>query len=52
MLKRAQSRRCEVNTLWKLACNCSTFFKVSRRELFRKSLTESKGNDRFYKEKF
>ena len=34
VLKRAGSHRCEVNTLRKFACNFSTFFKVSRRELF------------------
>ena len=36
------------NTLWKFASNFSTFFKVSRREFFRKSLTESERNDRFW----
>ena len=34
VLRRAESHHCEVNTLWKLACNFSTFFKVSRREFF------------------
>ena len=34
VLKRAESHCCEVNTLWKLACNFSTFFKVSQRDLF------------------
>ena len=32
MLQRAESHRCEVITLGKLACNFSAFFKVSRRE--------------------
>ena len=27
MLKRAESHRCEVNTLWILACNFSTFLR-------------------------
>ena len=47
VLKRAESHRCEVNTLWKFACNRSTLFKVTRREFFRRSLTESEGSDRF-----
>ena len=34
VLKCAESHLCEVNTLWKLACNFSTLFKVSRREFF------------------
>ena len=34
MLKRAESRRCEVNTLGILACNSSTFFNVPVRNLF------------------
>ena len=29
VLKRGESHRCEVNTLGILACNFSTFFKVS-----------------------
>ena len=32
--KRAENHHSEVNTLWKLMCNFSTFFKVSRREFF------------------
>ena len=32
VLKRAESRRCEVNTLGTFACNFSTFFKVSQRD--------------------
>ena len=47
VLKLAESHRCEVKTLWIFACNSSTLFKVSRREFFRKSLSESEGSDRF-----
>ena len=32
VLKRAESHRCEVNTLRIFACNFSTFFKVSQRD--------------------
>ena len=32
VLKFAESHRCEVNTLWKLDCNFSTFSEVSRRD--------------------
>ena len=32
--KRAESNRCEVNTLGILACNFSMFFKVSQRDSF------------------
>ena len=34
VLKRAESYRCEVNTLGIFACNFSTFFKVSQRDSF------------------
>ena len=34
MLKRAESDRYKVNTLGILACNFSTFFKVSQRGSF------------------
>ena len=34
VLKRAESHRCEVNTLGIFACNFSTFFKVSQRDSF------------------
>ena len=43
----AKSHRCEVNTLWKLACNFSTFSKVFEETSFRKLLTESEWSDRF-----
>ena len=49
MLKRAECHCCEVNTLGKLACNFSTFFKVSLRDSFRGSLTESERSNRFYR---
>ena len=34
--KREACAKCvlQVNTLWKFACNFSTFFKVSRKEFF------------------
>ena len=34
VLQRAESPRCEVNTLGKLACNFSTLFKDSPRDFF------------------
>ena len=34
VLKRAESHRCEVNTLGTFACNSSTFFKISQRDSF------------------
>ena len=34
MLKRAESHRCEVNTLATFACNFSTFCKASQRDSF------------------
>ena len=34
VLKRSESHRCEVNTLWIFACDFSTFFKVSQRDSF------------------
>ena len=34
VLKHGESRACEINTLRILACNFSTFFKVSRRDSF------------------
>ena len=63
MLKRAESiiifaesHRCEVNTQGILACNFSTFFKVSQPSLkgihFRKPLPESERNDRFWPKKY
>ena len=51
LLKRAESHRCEVNTLAKLARNFSTFVKVSPRHFF-KSLAESERSDRFSEEEF
>ena len=50
VLKRAESHRCEVNTLLLviLAC-CLRFLKGVH---FRKSLTESERSDRFYSGKF
>ena len=51
MLKRAESHRCEVNTLWKFAGNFSIFSKgiacFSKGNFFKKSLRESKRSDRF-----
>ena len=48
MLKRAESRRYEVNTLGILACDFSMFFKVLLKGAhFRESLTESERSDRF-----
>ena len=34
VLMRAESHRCEVNTLGNFSCNFSTFFKVSQRDSF------------------
>ena len=47
MLKRVESHRCEVNILWKFFVILARFFKVSRRDFFRKWLTESEGSNRF-----
>ena len=47
VLKRAESHRCEVNTLGTFACNFSIFFRFLKRAHFRKSLTESERSDRF-----
>ena len=52
MLKRAESNRCEVNTLGILACNFSTFLRFLKQVDFRKSLTESERSDQFLSEKF
>ena len=38
VLKRAESHRCEVNTLGILACNFSAFFKVSLRNFLENRL--------------
>ena len=51
-LKRAESHRCEVNTLGTFACNFNTIFKVSQRDSFGKLPTESEQSDRFKPEKF
>ena len=45
--KACSSYCCEVNVLRKLAPNLTTFLKVSQKEFFRKSLTESERSDRF-----
>ena len=34
VLKRAESHRCEVNTLGIFVCNFTTFFKVSQKDSF------------------
>ena len=44
---RAESHRCEVNTLGIFACNFSTNFKFLNGIHFRKLPTESKRSDRF-----
>ena len=45
MLKHAESRRFELNTLGKLACNFSTLLKFLAGKFFRKSVTESERSD-------
>ena len=52
VLKRAESHRCEVNTLGIFACNFSMFLRFLKGAHFRKSLTESEQSDRFESEKF
>ena len=52
VLNRAESHRCEVNTLEILACNFSTFLKVYHWGSFTKFLTESERSDRVQSEKF
>ena len=47
VLKRAESHRCEVNTLGIFACNFSMFFRFLRGIHFRKSLTEFERSDQF-----
>ena len=47
MLKRAESHRCEVNTLGTLACKFCTFLRFLKGIHFRKSLTESETSGRF-----
>ena len=52
MLKRAESHRCEVNTLGIFACNSSMFLRFLKGVHFRESLTESEQSVRFYTRKF
>ena len=52
MLMRAESHRCEVNTLGTFACNLSMFLRFLKGARLRKSRTASERSDRFYSEKF
>ena len=52
VLKRAESHRCEVNTLGIFACNFSIFLRLLKGAHCGKSLTESEWNDRFESRKF
>ena len=45
VLKRAESHRCEVNTIGTFACNFSMFSRFLKGAHFRKSLTESERRD-------
>ena len=47
MLKRAESHRCEVNTLGTFACDFTTFLRFLKRIHFGKLPTESERRDRF-----
>ena len=46
-LKSAESHRCEVITVWILACNVSVFLRFPKGTHFRKSLAESERDDQF-----
>ena len=52
MLKRAESHRCEVNTLGTLACNFSTFLRFLKGTHFRNLPTKSERSDRLLSGKF
>ena len=47
VLKRAESHRCEVNSLGIFACNFSIFLRFLKGIHFRKLPTESERSDRF-----
>ena len=47
VLKRAESHRCELNTLGTFACNFSTFLRFLIGTYFGKLSTESEGTDRY-----
>ena len=50
VLKRAESHRFEVNTLWRLACNFGTFLRFFEGKLFRNPLQNLKGMTDFNQE--
>ena len=52
MLKRAESHRCEVNKLGKLACNFNTFFTVNQTEFLENCRQILNGVTDFNQEKF
>ena len=52
MLKRAESHRCEVNTIGKLACNFSTFLSFLEGIVLESRLQDQNGVTDFSKEKF